>query len=758
MKKLVLMLSMLLLPVSVLAQSITSTLYIPVETTNTLRNYSIKNIEATSLDVVFQFTEGGARMDLSSSDAVTFRYVPDDGAWQQSISGSLVNSGTNGEAKVALTPVNSNTNGTFNFVMLVSRAGVEVLGRAEGELTLDKNWGKTVTNAFPAATNVGAVAYWSGSGWSLLPAGTTNYVLKTLGEGIPPVWSPVSAVVSGVVTNIVAGTNIVITGTSTYPIINDGGAYIAADVATLNSAVAADATNRTAIMIEVGLNSATGATAIANAALAQATADYANVTGAVNTAGIATSVQDIIDLAGTQAVNTAGISDNTSYISDLASTQVVVKATADGALQTDGSTPMTGNLNGGGQDATNFASISGSSGAQVTLGDDLDIRANGVGNLNIVLDGDNDGGIYVQNLFTPILKVDTNNTFIVYVDQTNEADLVVQGDLNVSSNLAVTGNMNATTGTFGTIRGDFLRGSDDSLSVQGDMIGVGPVTVGYGGGWTAYFDDAYICGLHGNIGASDYISVYGNIQMAANNIYDIGTSSATVRSIYATTGTFTVVTGDGSALTGVGDFLADGSTPMTGDLNGGGQDATNFLNVVASTGTFGIVEIGSSAVLDSATLGINVLRSTVATRGTAILAEESFKTAYVAVAGGQAVGSNDGDVLVSAGTNSDATVELMIENVSGLTINHDRSVSVVTELRTGGIADQGAYDLQAKDAIITNDLTVGETINMSMGKYIVWVQDASNSFAISGLSSTQGVSRFTRDGVVSNVYWNMISD
>ena len=37
---------------------------------------------------------------------------------------------------------------------------------------------------------------------------------------------------------------------------------------------------------------------------------------------------------------------------------------------------------------------------------------------------------------------------------------------------------------------------------------------------------------------------------------------------------------------GGGDFLADGSVPMTGDLNGGGQDITNFVTLSATTGSF----------------------------------------------------------------------------------------------------------------------------------------------------------------------------
>jgi len=47
---------------------------------------------------------------------------------------------------------------------------------------------------------------------------------------------------------------------------------------------------------------------------------------------------------------------------------------------------------------------------------------------------------------------------------------------------------------------------------------------------------------------------------------------------------------------GVGDFLADGSVPMTGDFNGGGQSATGLVDVIASgtNSSFGAVSLTST--------------------------------------------------------------------------------------------------------------------------------------------------------------------
>lgn len=168
------------------------TLFYNVETTNTLREYSTKTMQATSLDTQWRFTEGGSPLDFSTADLIKYVFEPDDESWSQAITGSVV-SATNGTVKVSFTPSNCNTSGVYNFSLTVQTGANVVMGRAEGELILDRKAGSGITNAFPAASQIGAVAYWDGSDWAKLDAGTSNYVFTTLGAGVAPAWvNPVS--------------------------------------------------------------------------------------------------------------------------------------------------------------------------------------------------------------------------------------------------------------------------------------------------------------------------------------------------------------------------------------------------------------------------------------------------------------------------------------------------------------------------------------------------------------------------------------
>jgi len=205
-----------------------------------------------------------------------------------------------------------------------------------------------------------------------------------------------------------------------------------------------------------------------------------------------------------------------------------------------------------------------------------------------------------------------------------------------------------------------------------------------------------------------------------------------------------------------GESFADalhinGDNAMTGDLNGGGQDATNFANVKLS----GQLTVANQMILDGSSAVINTIGAD-RSRGTAILGDSSFGSgSYIMSVRGGIGGTEAGDVVVNAGTNASADIRLLINDEDALTVNHDKSVSLATELRTGGIADQGAYDLQAKDAIVTDDLTVGSDILFMMGKGIKWVTDSTNYVYFYGASPTQAVMQFVVDGVTSNTLFNL---
>lgn len=149
------------------------------EVTDPLPRPEIRVIQSSSFYVYWSFTQNSAPFKLNTNDQVTLVYGPTNRAWTQSITGSVYGA-NQGLVKIPVSPLEVNTNGNFQFDILVANgdgAGTtNVLARTQGDLVLLARTGGGTTNTFPTiGTPVDLSGYtFINYPWSTGGSGSTN--------------------------------------------------------------------------------------------------------------------------------------------------------------------------------------------------------------------------------------------------------------------------------------------------------------------------------------------------------------------------------------------------------------------------------------------------------------------------------------------------------------------------------------------------------------------------------------------------------
>lgn len=235
----------------------------------------------------------------------------------------------------------------------------------------------------------------------------------------------------------------------------------------------------------------------------------------------------------------------------------------------------------------------------------------------------------------------------------------------------------------------------------------------------------------------------------------------------------TIASGDWSFAGGKLAISSNNASYVWSDTNGASSSADNQYTVSAeggirllagdveieknmscATGTFGTVNVAGKVTAGASQFGALSV-------GDLNRIEQTSETSYLLLHSGNTSGGGGGPTANDSG----AGIGLYSRGISAGALTGgiqyftaSNAASTHSWLLGGLSSGSEKMSLDTDGLDVVGDIDASGTVTLQMGQLIRWETDAANYLEFGGLSNTQALMRFVEGGVVSNTYFNMISE